>query len=137
MKIKVVAAKPFCSVQVVFLYVLSRIWCHLRLQPGVQNLSLVPRHISASVGSGTQVGCDAGQHHLDRTCPPCLPVSCGMPPSILNPTVLHLPALCTVLTVEARNMRILLLTTLKALPGYKNEVYLSRNSSRHSLFCSR
>ena len=27
------ASKPFCSVQVVFLHVLSRLWCHLQLKP--------------------------------------------------------------------------------------------------------
>ena len=60
-----------------------------------------------------QVTCDAGQHHLDRDVSLfCLLVSLWYATSILNPTVLHLPA---VLTVEARNVRILLLTTLRHL----------------------
>ena len=88
----------FCSVQVVFLHVLLRLWCRLRLQPGVKNLSPVPRHISAFIEIVVQVSCDAGRHHLGRTWPlrdkestysnthTCLPVSCDMPPSVLNPT---------------------------------------------------
>ena len=49
------ASKPFCSVQVVFLHVLLRLRCRLRLQPEVKNLSPVPRHISTFIESASEL----------------------------------------------------------------------------------